>query len=120
MHAVEAVGWMIGLAALPVALSYVAPISLWAWLAYVAYNVLANQAGHANVEVVAPGFGLRTRALFAAVFTYHCLHHARWTGHYGFTCAWTDRVFKSEWDDWPALHARVWAKQPLRSLKERA
>lgn len=120
MSAVEAVGWMIGYAGLPIALSYVAPISLAGWLAYLAFNVVGNIVGHANVEVIAPSRFLKTRALGAAVFTYHALHHARWTGHYGFESAWADRLFGSEWQDWPTLHAQVWDKRPLASLKERA
>jgi Delta7-sterol 5-desaturase len=120
MSAVEAVGWMIGYAGLPVALSFVAPISLNGWLAYLAFNVVGNIVGHANAEVIAPTSWIKTRALGAAVFTYHALHHARWTGHYGFESSWCDRLFGSEWSDWPALHARVWSGAPLRSLKERA
>lgn len=116
---VEAVGWMLGYAGLPIALSFIAPISLNAWLAYLAFNVVGNIVGHANVEVVAPSRTLWQRSLFAAVFTYHALHHARWTGHYGFESTWADRLFGTEWRDWPSLHARVWSGQALASLKER-
>jgi sterol desaturase/sphingolipid hydroxylase (fatty acid hydroxylase superfamily) len=119
MHAVEAVGWMVGYVGVPAALSLIAPLSLNGWLAYLAFNVVGNVVGHANAEVIAPSPFIRTRALGAAVFTYHALHHARWTGHYGFESAWCDRLFDTEWADWPTLHARVWSGAPLRSLKER-
>ena len=115
----EALGWQLGYVGLPVALSFIAPISLNAWLAYLAFNVVGNIVGHANVEVVPPSRTLWIRSQTAAVFTYHALHHARWTGHYGFESTWADRLFRTEWRDWPALHARVWSGQPLTSLKER-
>lgn len=116
---VEALGWMIGYAALPVAMSFIAPISVYGWLAYLAFNVLGNIVGHANVEVIAPSRILWWRSTTAAVFTYHALHHARWTGHYGFESTWADRLFRTEWRDWPTLHKRIWAGAPLASLKER-
>ncbi len=116
---VEALGWMIGYVALPIALSYVAPISLYGWLAYLAFNVVGNIVGHANVEVVPPADLLWVQSTVATVFTFHALHHARWTGHYGFSSTWADRLFKTEWRDWPSLHARVWAQKPLESLKQR-
>lgn len=116
---VEAIGWMLGYAGMPIAMSLLAPISLNAWLAYLAFNVIGNIVGHANVEVIAPSRWLWFRSQGAAAFTYHALHHARWTGHYGFESAWADRLFNTEWRDWPSLHARIWARQPLASLKER-
>lgn len=119
MSLVESVGWMIGYAGLPIALSFIAPISLYGWLGYLAFNVVGNIVGHANVEVVAPSRIIWWRATTAAVFTFHALHHARWTGHYGFESAWADRLFKTEWRDWPDLHRRVWAGNAMSNLKER-
>lgn len=52
-------------------------------------------------------------------FTYHALHHARWTGHYGLGMTALDRLLGSEWSDWPGLHARVVAGEPMRSFKDR-
>lgn len=117
---VEALGWMIGYAAMPIAFSLVAPISLYGWFAYLAFNVVTNIVGHANAEVVGPSRWLRQRAIVAPAFTFHALHHARWTGHYGFESVWADRLLGSEWNDWIALHARISAGTPLTSLKERA
>lgn len=104
---VEAVGWMGGYVGLPLAYSLVVPISAEGWAAYVAYNVVGNIVGHANVEPISPAPALRARSTLATVFTYHALHHLRWTGHYGFASAGMDRLFGSEWSDWPALYARV-------------
>lgn len=116
---VESLGWMLGYVGMPLAFSYVVPISADGWAAYMAFNVIGNIVGHANCEVVPPAPGLWMRSLFATVFTYHALHHARWVGHFGFASTWADRLFGSEWRDWPALHEQVWSGRPLASLKER-
>lgn len=117
--AVEAVGWMLGYVAMPVLISLVLPISLNAWLWYLAYNVIGNIVGHANVEIVKPTPTLWLTSTLVTVFTYHALHHARWTGHYSFASTWADRLFKTEWPDWLPLHARVWSGHPMTSLKQR-
>lgn len=120
MGPVEAVGWTLGYTAMPLLFSFVAPISAYGLIGYLAFNLVGNIVGHANVEVVPPSKTLWLRSLLATVFTYHALHHARWTGHYGFASTWADRLFRTEWADWPALHERVWSRQPLQSLKDRA
>lgn len=119
VSAVEAVGWAVGYAGLPVAMSLVTPLGFWGVVAYLGFNVIGNIAGHANAEVVAPSKHLWHRSTIGTVFTYHALHHARWTGHYGFASTWADRLFKTEWADWLTLHSKVWRQQPLTSLKER-
>jgi sterol desaturase/sphingolipid hydroxylase (fatty acid hydroxylase superfamily) len=119
MSAVEVCGWLLGYVGLPWLYSQLVPISFWGWVAYLAFNVLGNVAGHANVEPTARAAATRTAALFVNPFVYHCLHHARWKGHYGFQAAFMDRLFGTEWRDWPALYARIVAGKPLTSLKER-
>jgi sterol desaturase/sphingolipid hydroxylase (fatty acid hydroxylase superfamily) len=119
MHVVEAAGWMLGYVGLPILFSQVAPISLVGWAAYMTYNVLGNIVGHANVESVPAAPGVRTLSLFSNVLTYHALHHARWTGHYGFATALMDRLFGTEWDDWQALHRRTASGDPLPHLRFR-
>ena len=61
----------------------------------------------------------RSATLFANVFLYHSLHHARWNGHYSFQAALMDRIMGTEWGDWHALYERVASGRPLTSLKER-
>jgi Delta7-sterol 5-desaturase len=119
MSAVEALGWMIGYVGIPLAISQVVPISATGWAAYIAYNVIGNIVGHANCEIVPATRRVRLNALFGATFVFHALHHARWTGHYGFAAAWTDRLFGTEWADWPALHAKIRSGRPLQSFRER-
>jgi lathosterol oxidase len=113
VHLVEALGWMGGYVVLPVLLSRIVPISAEGFVSYMAFNVIGNIVGHANVEVVPVSKGLRTRSLAATVFTYHALHHLRYTGHFGFACTWLDRLLGTEWPDWMALHAQVDGGTPL-------
>jgi sterol desaturase/sphingolipid hydroxylase (fatty acid hydroxylase superfamily) len=115
----EALGWMVGYVALPLALSRLWPIGFGGWAAYMAFNVSGNIVGHANVELTSRLNGTRVLSAFANPWVYHALHHARWTGHFGFQAAWMDRLFGSEFADWPALHARILGGQPMKSLKER-
>lgn len=110
---VEAIGWMGGYVLLPLAMSWVVPISFDGLAAYLVFNVVGNIIGHANVEVVPKAPGLWQRSLFATVFTYHALHHARWTGHYGFASTWADRLAGTEWPEWMPLYERVVDGRPL-------
>jgi sterol desaturase/sphingolipid hydroxylase (fatty acid hydroxylase superfamily) len=96
----------------------VVPISAEGWAAYIAFNIFGNIVGHSNFELVPRTPVTYYSALFSNAFVYHCLHHARWTGHYSFQSALMDRVFDTEWKDWPALHAEIAAGNALKSLKE--
>jgi sterol desaturase/sphingolipid hydroxylase (fatty acid hydroxylase superfamily) len=116
---VEAVGWMVGYVAMPLAISLVWPVSFWGWAAYMAFNVSGNVVGHANVELSSPASGTRAVSAFANPWVYHALHHARWTGHYGFQAALMDRLFGTEFADWPKLFSRILAGHPMKSLKEK-
>ncbi len=58
-------------------------------------------------------------SLVSPPFLYHALHHARWTGHYGFASAGLDGLLGTEFPDWRALHDRILAGRPLESLKTR-
>ena len=118
MSAVEAFGWAVGYAGLPVLFSQWIPISLEGWFAYMIVNVTGNIVGHANVELVPATQRPLLLACFSNTFVYHALHHARWTGHYSFQAAVMDRLFGTEWHDWPALHTRVRRGQPLTSLRD--
>lgn len=115
----EALLWMVGYVGLPVLLSRITPLSPGGWAAYMAFNVMGNVGGHANVELTAKAGATRAATWFANPFVFHALHHARWIGHYGFGSAMMDRLFKSEHEDWPALYQRVTSGQPLTSFKER-
>jgi sterol desaturase/sphingolipid hydroxylase (fatty acid hydroxylase superfamily) len=100
--------------------SRVVPISLEGWVAYIGVNMLGNIIGHANVELMAGVPRIRDVGWFANASVYHALHHARWNGNYSFQLAAPDRIFGSEFEDWPELHRRISAHQPLTSLNARA
>ncbi len=117
MSFVESCAWMVGYAGIPIAMSYVAPFSLVGWAVYLAFNIVGNVVGHANVELGLSGS--RVGALVVNPYVFHALHHARWTGHYGFASALMDRLCRSEWDDWPLLWRKIMDGHPLETLKER-
>jgi len=120
MSFVESCAWMLGYIGIPLLFSYITPIGFWGWIAYIGFNVSGNIVGHANVEMKLSAFGVRYTTLAAGAPMYHALHHARWTGHYGFQAVAMDRIFNTEWQDWPTLFQRIIKGQPLKNLKERA
>lgn len=116
---VEALGWIFGLVLFPAILTRLGLLHAGALATYLLIGAAGNILGHANAEPHPRSSGLRARSWMTHPFTFHALHHARWTGHYGLGTTVLDRLLGSEWDDWPALHARVAAGDPLRSLKDR-
>lgn len=119
MSVFEALAWMLGYVGLPLAFSLVVPIGFWGYVAYMVFNVSGNIVGHANVELAGAASATRAATLFANPWVFHALHHARWTGHYGFQAALMDRLGGTEFGDWPALYQRVAAGKPLETLKAR-
>lgn len=116
----EGLGWLVGYTFVPATMALLGlEVSLGGWLAYLVYNYWGNIVGHVNVEVVPAMIGKRANSWAAHAITYHALHHARYTGHYGFGATFMDRLCGSEWRDWPTLHAQILAGQPLTSLKQR-
>ena len=114
----EACGWMLGYVGIPWLLSLVWPVSFGGWAGYLAFNIMGNIVGHANVELTAAMPVSRMTALVSNAFVYHALHHARWRGNYAFQAAIMDRIFGTEFTDWPVLYARIRSGQALKSLKE--
>lgn len=119
VHPAEAVAWMLGYVGLPALMSLVVPLGFWGYAGYIMFNVFGNVVGHANVELTAKQTATRTAALFANPFVYHSLHHARWTGHYSFQAALMDRLFGTEYADWPELYEQIANGKPLQSFKDR-
>jgi sterol desaturase/sphingolipid hydroxylase (fatty acid hydroxylase superfamily) len=119
MSAVETVGWLVGLIGPLALLSWVMPVSLEGWLAYMAYHVSGNIVGHSNVELLGRLAGTRLVSWLAHPITYHALHHARVHNHYGFGSSFMDRWLHTEWSDWPVLHARVLAGDAIPRLTEK-
>lgn len=116
---VEAAGWVGGLVLFPAILTQLGLLHAGALVTYLLVGSAGNIVGHANAEPHPRRSGERAKSWATHPFTYHALHHARWTGHYGLGTSALDRLLGSEWSDWPALHARVVDGSPLRSFKER-
>lgn len=113
----ETLAWQVGYLT-PVALmSFVMPVSLPVWFGFLVYHWGGNLLGHINVEIVGRPFGTRAWSWALHPFTYHALHHARWTGHYALYSTYFDRWFGTEWADWPELHERVVSGTPLSDKK---
>jgi len=119
MSVVEAIGWAIGYVGLPALLSWLTPLSFAGWAAYIVYNISGNIIGHVNVEFHNPFGRGRLISVFQPPVIYHALHHARWTGHYGFASTGLDGLFGTEFADWRAVSRRVDGGQPLTDLKQR-
>jgi sterol desaturase/sphingolipid hydroxylase (fatty acid hydroxylase superfamily) len=120
MGPVEAMGWAIGWLFFPALLSRVMPLSIEIWLAYMLIQHFGNIFGHVNVEVFGRATAKRAASWHVHPFTFHALHHARWTEHFGYTTTVLDRLLGTESRDWPALFLRVIDGKAMRSLKERA
>lgn len=118
MSVVETLGWMVGYLAPPLLLSRFLPVSIEAWALYLVYHWGGNIIGHINVELMPLLAGRRILSLFSHPFTYHALHHARWTGHFALYTTLLDRVFGTEWTDWGVLQRKVLAEKPLTHLRE--
>ncbi len=115
---VEAAGWIGGLVLFPAILTLIGVLHAGALVAYLLASGAGDILGHANAEPHPGASGRRERSWATHPFTYHALHHARWTGHFGLGTTVLDRLLGSEWPDWPELHARVVAGRPMRSFKE--
>jgi len=117
LSVLESLGWIAGLLVIPALLSLVMPLSWTGFLVYFAANTFVNVAGHANFEM--NPISTRGATWLAHPWLYHSLHHARFKNHYSFASTFMDRLFGTEWKDWPELHGRVFAGEPLARLEER-
>jgi lathosterol oxidase len=115
---VEALGWIAGLLLSPALLSVSGHLHAGALLAYLTLSAAGNIIGHANAEPHPRSSGERGNSWATHPFTYHALHHARWTGHFGLGTTVLDRLLGTEWSDWPELHRRVLDGDPMRSFKD--
>ena len=75
--------------------------------------------GHANVDFFPAAASKRRNSWISHPTTYHALHHARFVNHYSFGSSFMDRLLKTEWADWPALHAQIVGGEPMRRLSDR-
>ena len=118
MHPAEAAGWLVGMLGPCIVLSQLDLLGFWGFFAWLSITWSGNIAGHANAEL----FPLRSSRLTTVLsnpISYHSLHHARFTGHYGFVAAFMDRLFGTEFADWKEVHDRVYDGQPMTSLRHK-
>lgn len=102
------------------ALSWVVPVSVETMIAVAVTSELLACYGHMNVEIWRRGFPSTFVGQWLMTPTFHGMHHARFNGNYGLFTRIPDRLFGTEWADYPALHARVADGAPLPSLGTRA
>lgn len=114
MGPLEAVGWTVGFLYPAMVLTATWEVGAWGWLAFFVMAFMGNVAGHANAEFLPP----RATSRASNPIMFHALHHSRFTGHYGFGASYMDALMGSEFPDWPALHRRILAGEPLRSLRD--
>jgi sterol desaturase/sphingolipid hydroxylase (fatty acid hydroxylase superfamily) len=118
MHPAEGMGWVVGMLAPCIVLSRLGLLGFWGFAAWFVITWTGNIAGHANAEMF-PLRVTRLSSIWQNPISYHSLHHARFTGHYGFVAAFMDRLFGTEFGDWKELHDRVFDGHPLTSLREK-
>ena len=116
MSPFEAAGWIVMLLGPAMALSAAGLLSPLGYAFFFSNFWVGNIAGHANADFF-PMRISRAMAAFMPPITYHCLHHARFDGHYGFASAYLDRWLGTEWSDWKVLHDRAYGGTPMTSLK---
>jgi sterol desaturase/sphingolipid hydroxylase (fatty acid hydroxylase superfamily) len=95
------------------------PLAPFGIALYMVVNYLLNLFAHLNVEVV-PSWLLKTP--LGRVFnapTYHSLHHARHTAHYGLYTPYLDWIFNSQFADYREVQKRAFAGNGLTALNER-
>lgn len=119
MHPAESVGWILGMLGPALLLSQVGLLGFWGYLSFLSFMWFGNIVGHANVEYMAFPATRLSSMLVSNPISYHCLHHARFLGHYGFGCSTMDFFFKTEFPDWMEIQDKVFAGKSLTSLHEK-
>lgn len=113
MSLLEMLGWLGGYIGVPWLIGQLVPLGLVGYLAYLAYNVFGNVLGHANVEMGPPALTRSPTVWFVHPYTFHALHHARFTRHFGFASTFMDRLGRTEWPDWVDAYEQVIRGEPL-------
>ena len=120
MHPLEGVGWVIGFLGPAMLASVFTPIGAWGFLGFLVFDWYGNIVGHANAEFMPKLAATRGYSrVISNPISYHCLHHARFKGHYGFATSWADELFRSQFPDWIAVAERVQGGEPLHKLNEK-
>ncbi len=116
---VESAGWIGCWVVLALLAALIAPVSIVGFTVYLVVLFVANILGHTSVDWFPRISGSRFMTWGNHPITFHALHHARYDGHFSFAITALDRIFGSEWNDWPSLFRRVIDGKPMRRLQER-
>lgn len=95
------------------------PFVLPGLAAYLFLNLTLNVIAHLNVELLPAGYGRSWLSKLFISTTFHAMHHARFTNHYGLFTTILDRMFSTVWKDYPEVHARAAMGEGLARLGER-
>lgn len=118
MHPVETLFWILGLIGPALVLARVDLLALEGYTWFLGFLIFGNIVGHSNAELM-PTATTWHSSLATNAYVYHALHHARYTGHYGFLTSTLDRIFGTEWPDWLPLHRKIMRGEPLERLQQR-
>jgi sterol desaturase/sphingolipid hydroxylase (fatty acid hydroxylase superfamily) len=102
-RAVYQLGIFLGFAGI----SQLVPVPAVSALGYLAVTYLLQALVHSNVEVVPAWLVRSPLGRLVGTVSFHAMHHARGTRHYGFTTPILDYAFHTVWDDYPEVHARA-------------
>jgi Delta7-sterol 5-desaturase len=120
MHPLEGIGWCVGFLGPALLASTFTEIGAYGFMAFLAFNWYGNIIGHANADFMPDFSTVRAyNRVIANPISYHCLHHARFKGHYSFATSWADELFGTQFPDWIDVARRVQRGEPLRKLNER-
>jgi Delta7-sterol 5-desaturase len=100
--------------------SHFMPISLFGLALHYLAVTMVNISSHTNFDFYPRWWTTSKASRWLATPSHHALHHARYVGNYGFSTRVLDRLFKTEFADYVAVHQRVADGLALTSLHERA
>ena len=104
---------------IPVLASHILPMTMEATIGVFVVTYVVNVVGHTNVEFFSENFPkTRLGRVFISV-TFHSMHHARITGHYGLYTRFLDRAFGTEFSDYAEVHHRAASGEGLQTLGAR-
>lgn len=83
---------------------------------YFFVNYILNIYGHSNIEIVPPRWIQRPLGRILNTSTYHALHHARYSGHYGLFTPFMDRLFSTDFRDYKTVQRLAFNGQGLEKL----
>lgn len=102
------------------AASWWMPVTLPGMIAFFAVYYAESILGHSNVEIVPAWLVRSPLGRVAGSTTFHAMHHARWSGHYGLTTTALDYLCGTVFPDYRDVQARAAAGEGLERLGERA